>query len=46
MCINFTELNLVCSKDPYSWLNIDRLIDRYSGYKTPSFMNPTLVTTR
>ncbi|KAK2397192.1 hypothetical protein QL285_058795 [Trifolium repens] len=39
MCVDFTDLNKACPKDPYPLPNIDRLIDGASGYKTLSFMD-------
>ncbi|GAU47561.1 hypothetical protein TSUD_404080 [Trifolium subterraneum] len=39
MCVDFTNLNKACPKDPYSLPNIDRLIDGASGYRTLSFMD-------
>jgi hypothetical protein len=52
MCVDFTDLNKACPKDPYPLPNIDRLIDGAAGYKMLSFtdaysgynqikMNPT-----
>ncbi|KAK2449974.1 hypothetical protein QL285_009117 [Trifolium repens] len=39
MCVDFTDLNKACPKDPYHLPNIDRLIDGASGYKILSFMD-------
>ncbi|PNX87219.1 gag-pol polyprotein [Trifolium pratense] len=39
MCVDFTDLNKACPKDPYSLPNIDRLIDGASGCKMLSFMD-------
>ncbi|GAU44606.1 hypothetical protein TSUD_240980 [Trifolium subterraneum] len=39
MCVDFTNLNKACPKDPYPLPSIDRLIDGASGYKTLSFMD-------
>ncbi|CAJ2642757.1 uncharacterized protein LOC123899916 [Trifolium pratense] len=39
MCVDFTDLNKACPKDPYPLPNIDRLIDGTSGYKMLSFMD-------
>ncbi|GAU29444.1 hypothetical protein TSUD_150140 [Trifolium subterraneum] len=39
MCVDFTDLNKSCPKDPYPLPNIDRIIDGASGYKTLSFMD-------
>ncbi|XP_045791855.1 uncharacterized protein LOC123886594 [Trifolium pratense] len=39
MCVDFTDLNKACPKDPYPLPNIDKLIDGASGCKMLSFMN-------
>lgn len=39
MYVDFTYLNATCYKDLYLLLNIDLLIDWYSGYRVPSFMD-------
>jgi hypothetical protein len=39
MCVDFTDLNKACPKDPYPLPSIDRLIEGASGYKTLSFMD-------
>lgn len=39
MCVNFTNLDAICSKYPYPLLNIDRLIDGSSCYKNLIFMD-------
>lgn len=39
MCMDFTNLNITCSKDPYPLPDIDCLIDVSLGYKTLSFMD-------
>ncbi|GAU50470.1 hypothetical protein TSUD_137230 [Trifolium subterraneum] len=39
MCVDFTDLNKACPKDPYPLPSIDRLIDGASSYKTLSFMD-------
>ncbi|GAU35844.1 hypothetical protein TSUD_63330 [Trifolium subterraneum] len=39
MCVDFTDLNKACPKEPYPLPSIDRLIDGASGYKTLSFMD-------
>jgi hypothetical protein len=42
MCVDFTDLNNACPKDPYSLPNIDRLIVGASGCKCSiSWMHPT-----
>lgn len=38
MCVDFTNLNLVCLKDTYILPNIDRLIDNSLEHKWLSFM--------
>lgn len=38
MFINFTNLNVVCPKDPYPLSNLNRLLYGSSGYKSLSFM--------
>ena len=32
MCTNYTDLNRVCPKDAYLLPNIDRLVDKVSGF--------------
>lgn len=39
ICVDFTNLNFTCSKDPQLLLNIDRLIDILLGYTNLSFMD-------
>lgn len=39
MCIDFTDLDVVCPNNSYLSPNIDRLIRRSSNYKTLSFMD-------
>ena len=39
MCVDFTNLNKACSKDPYSLPNIDYLVDNTSGCGLLSFLN-------
>jgi len=39
MCVDFTDLNLACSKDSYPLSNIDVLVDRVSGCGLLSFMD-------
>lgn len=41
MCIDINDMN-VYPKDPYQLPNNDRLIDRSSSYKIPSFMDDYL----
>ena len=38
MCVDYTDLNMTCPKDPYPLPSIDRLIDSASGFRTISFM--------
>lgn len=42
MCVDHTDLNVACPKDPYPFPKIDHLIDGSSGYKTLSFMDAYL----
>ena len=39
MCVDYTDLNMACPKDPYPLLSIDRLIDSASGFRTLGFMD-------
>jgi len=39
MCVDYTNLNMACPKDPYPLPNIDHLIDNAYGYKTLNFMD-------
>ncbi|GAU31520.1 hypothetical protein TSUD_332960 [Trifolium subterraneum] len=39
MCVDFTDLNKACLKDPYPLPSIDKLIDGASGCKVLSFMD-------
>lgn len=39
MCVDFTNLNLVCPTKPYPFLNIYRLVYGSLGYKNLSFMD-------
>jgi len=39
MCVDYTDLNMACPKDPYPLPSIDHLIDSASGFKTLSFMD-------
>lgn len=39
MCMDFTNLNATCHKDPYSFMNIEHVIDGSLGYHMLSFMN-------
>ena len=39
MCVNFTDLNIVCLKDSFPLLRIDQLVDSTTGHKLLSFMD-------
>ncbi|XP_019418027.1 PREDICTED: uncharacterized protein LOC109328835 [Lupinus angustifolius] len=39
MCVDYTDLNKVCPKDPYPLPNIDHLVDNSSEYQFLSFMD-------
>ena len=39
MCVDYTDLNNACPKDPYPLPNIDQLIDATSGHVMLSFMD-------
>jgi len=39
MCVDYTDLDMACPKDPYPLPYTDRLIDSASGFKTLSFMD-------
>lgn len=39
MCIDFTNINQECPKDPYPLSNIYKLIDRAASYRVLSFMD-------
>lgn len=39
MCVDFTNLNKACPKDPYVLPHIDRLIDGLSRFWLLSFMD-------
>ena len=39
MCVDYTDLNMACPKDPYPLPSIDRVIDNASGFRTLSFMD-------
>lgn len=42
MCMDFTDMSYACPKDLYPLSDIDRLIDRSSGYCMLSFMDAYL----
>ena len=37
MCVDYTDLNKVCTKDSYPLSNIDHLVDSASGFKMLNF---------
>ena len=39
MCVNYTDLNKACPKDPYPLPSIDGLVDVASGFRFLSFMD-------
>ena len=39
MCVDFTDLNKACSKDSFSLLRIDQLVDFTAGHKLLTFMD-------
>ena len=39
MCVNFTDLNIVCLKDSFPLLRIDQLVDSTTGHKLLRFMD-------
>ncbi|XP_057725405.1 uncharacterized protein LOC130941056 [Arachis stenosperma] len=39
MCVDYTDLNKACPKDPYPLPSIDTLVDSSSGYQYLSFMD-------
>jgi hypothetical protein len=39
MCIDYTNLNKVCTKDPYPLPRIDQIVDSTSGYDLLSFID-------
>jgi len=39
MCIDYTDLNKACPKDPCLLPSIDKLVDQSVGYKYLSFIN-------
>jgi len=42
ICTNYTDLNRACPKDSYPLPNIDRLVDRASGFQVLSFLDAYL----
>ena len=39
MCIDFTDLNKACKKDPFPLPRIDTSVDKAAGYKRFSLLN-------
>ena len=39
VCVDFTDLNKACPKDPFSMLRIDRLVDLIVGHPRMSFLD-------
>ena len=39
ICINFTDLNKACPKDPFLLPHIDMLVDATTGHELLSFMD-------
>lgn len=39
MCVDSTDLNYVCPKDPYGLSQIDKIIDSAMGCEFPSFLD-------
>ena len=39
VCVDFTDLNRACPKDPFPMLKIDQLVDATYGYPRMSFLN-------
>lgn len=39
MCVDYTDLNKACPKDPFPLPNIDKLVDSSSGFRTLSFLD-------
>lgn len=39
MCVDYKNLNSTCSKDTYSLLNIDRLVNGATDHKILSFLD-------
>jgi len=39
MCIDYTNLNKVCTKDTYPLPSIDRLLDYVPGFQVLSFLD-------
>ena len=39
VCVDFTDLNKACPKDPFPMLKIDQLVDAIVGYPRMSFLD-------
>ena len=39
VCVDFTDLNKACPRDPFSMPQIDRLVDATVGYPRMSFLD-------
>ncbi|GLT39466.1 hypothetical protein SLA2020_136540 [Shorea laevis] len=39
MCIDFTNLNEACPKDPHPLLNVEKLVERAAGHERMSFLD-------
>ena len=39
MCVDFTDLNKACPKDPFSMPRIDQLVDATVGHPQMSFLD-------
>ena len=39
MCVDFTDLNRACPKDPFPMSRIDQLVDATVGYPRMSFLD-------
>ena len=39
MCVDFTDLNKVCPKDPFPMPRIDQLVDATVGHPRMSFLD-------
>jgi hypothetical protein len=46
MCVDYTDLNKHCPKDPFGLPRIDEVIDSMAGCVLLSFLDATLVITR
>ena len=46
MCIDFTDLNKACPKDPFPMPKIDQLVDATVDHPRMSFLEPSRVIIR